>query len=70
MPCSEVLARYGTTALLRLLGALALFLTLHLLRAPLLVVVRVLAAAMARVDAYAAGQVSHPTGRASWAGAR
>lgn len=61
MPVSEVLARYGTSALLRLIGALSLFLLLHLARLPLLLAVRVLEVAMRRVDAYATSRVTRPT---------
>ena len=46
------LDRYGTSALLCLAAGLCLFLALHLARLPLLFAVRVLGAAMCRVDAH------------------
>ena len=58
MSAFEVLDRYGARVLARFVAALMLFLALHLLRWPLLIAVRVLDAAMRRVDAYATRQAS------------
>jgi hypothetical protein len=49
----DILTRHGTLALARFVGALMLFLVLHLARLPLLVAVRVLEAAMRRINTYA-----------------
>lgn len=60
MSVFEVLQRFGTAALLRFTGAVAVFLLLHLLRIPLVLVARVLEVSMRRIDAYAAKQASQP----------
>lgn len=59
MTAFDVLDTYGAATLARFVGAVALFLLLHLIRWPLTVAVRVLTVAMRRVDAYATGQ-AHP----------
>lgn len=56
----DLLDRYGGGRLAAVVGALALFLALHLLRSPLLLAVRVLEVSMRRVDAYATRQAAHP----------
>jgi len=56
MSAFEVLERYGTTALLRFLGAVAVFVALHLLRLPFLLLARLLEVGMCRVDAYLASE--------------
>lgn len=56
MSLLEVQAHYGSAALVRLLGALFGFLLLRALRAPLLLVIRLLDAGTARMDALATGQ--------------
>lgn len=53
-----LLARNGTAALLRVFGLVALFLVLHLIRIPLVLLVRVLDGVMSRVDACATAQVT------------
>ncbi|PXY31105.1 hypothetical protein [Prauserella muralis] len=63
MSTFDVLARYGTAALLRFVGAVVLFLLLHLARIPLVLLARVLEIAMRRIDAYAARQASRPPRR-------
>lgn len=69
MSTFEVLRRFGTGALLRFTAGLVLFVALHVLRLPLLLVARVLEASMCRVDAYMTGLVSDhapPMGREQW----
>lgn len=56
-----VLARSGTTALLRFVGALLLFTVLHLVRLPLVLLARVLELSMRRVDAYVTGHATTHT---------
>jgi hypothetical protein len=51
----DVLDRYGAGRLARFVGALVVFLLLHLARWPLMLAVRVVEAAMRRVDVYANG---------------
>ncbi len=58
MTAFDVLERFGTVALLRFAAAVALFLVLHLVRIPLVLVARVLEGVMSRVDGYAAKQAS------------
>jgi hypothetical protein len=58
MTTFDVLHRYGTAALLRFAGAVALFLALHLVRIPLVLLAAVLEGAMHRVDGYATRQAS------------
>ncbi|PRX43841.1 hypothetical protein B0I33_1094 [Prauserella shujinwangii] len=60
MSTFDVLARYGTAALLRFAGAVVLFLLLHLARIPLVLAARVLEVAMRRLDGYATRQASQP----------
>lgn len=63
--------RYGTVALLRLLGALLAFTALHVLvRLPLLVLLRMCEALMARIDTpVAAGFPGRPTTPTAYGGA-
>ncbi|MET8847996.1 hypothetical protein [Amycolatopsis sp. NPDC004625] len=59
----RLLERNGTWALLRVFTALALFLVLHLIRIPLVLLARVLAGVMARIDGYATTHVARePSG--------
>lgn len=60
MSTFDVLARYGTAALLRFVAAVLVFLLLHLARIPLVLAARVLEVAMRRLDTYAARQASQP----------
>ncbi|MCP2255226.1 hypothetical protein LY13_004000 [Prauserella aidingensis] len=60
MSSFDVLARYGTAALLRFAAAVALFLVLHLIRIPLVLAARVLEVGMRRADAFATRQASRP----------
>jgi hypothetical protein len=46
----EILAKFGTTALMRFLALVALFVVLHVLRTPLQVAVWLLTALMGAVD--------------------
>lgn len=52
------LDRYGTSGLVCLAAGLCLFLALHVARLPLQFAVRVLGAAMCRVDAYVTAQAT------------
>ncbi|MBE1502671.1 hypothetical protein H4696_009771 [Amycolatopsis lexingtonensis] len=54
----RLLERNGTWALLRIFAALALFLVLHLIRIPLVLLARILAGVMARLDGYATTHVT------------
>lgn len=54
----DVLSRYGTTALLRFLGCVALFVALHVLRQPFLLAARLLEAGMRGIDARLTATVS------------
>ena len=63
MSMFDVLQQHGTAALVRHLGAVAVFLLLHLIRIPLVVVARVLEIAMRRLDAFATRQASRPPTR-------
>lgn len=65
MSTFAVLHTYGLATLLRFLGALALFIALHLVRLPLVVAARVLEVAMFRVDAYLTDLTRHNT--TAWA---
>lgn len=56
----DLLDRYGAARLAAVVGALALFLLLHLIRSPLLLAARALEVSMRRVDAYATRQAVHP----------
>lgn len=58
MSASDVLARFGTWALVKFTAALCLFVLLHLVRMPVLLLVAVLNAAMSRVDAAVTSAVS------------
>lgn len=60
MSIFDVLDRHGTRALLRLFGALAVFLLLHLLRIIPVLIARVLECALQRVDEYAATLADRP----------
>ncbi|WP_216209157.1 hypothetical protein [Amycolatopsis aidingensis] len=60
MSLFDVLARFGTAALLRFVGAVLLFLLLHLVRIPVVLVARVLEGVLRRLDGYAARQASRP----------
>lgn len=53
-----LLERNGTKSLLKVFGGLALFLVLHLARIPLVLVVRVLAGVMERLDTYVTERVA------------
>ncbi|MFD5245670.1 hypothetical protein ACFWIW_14050 [Amycolatopsis sp. NPDC058340] len=53
-----LLERNGTWALLKVFGAFALFLALHLARVPLVLLVRILAGVVARVDGYTTRQIT------------
>lgn len=63
MSAFDVLDRYGTAALLRFLGAVALFVALHLLRLPFVLLARVLEVGMGRVDGYLTGALTSPAGQ-------
>lgn len=52
MSAFEVVQRYGTWALLRFVLALLVFVVVHLVRLPLLWVVRVLEVFMRRIDGF------------------
>lgn len=65
MSTFAVLHTFGMTVLLRFIGALALFVVLHVVRLPLVLVARVLEVAMWRVDAYVTGLTRQNT--AAWA---
>lgn len=58
MSSFDVLARYGTAALLRFASAVALFLLLHLVRIPLVLAARVLEVGMRRADGFATRQAT------------
>lgn len=58
MSAFDVLDRYGTAALLRFLGAVALFVGLHLLRLPFVLLARLLEVGMGRVDGYLTGALT------------
>lgn len=60
MSVFDVLARFGTAALLRFTAALALFVLLHLIRIPLVLAARVLEVSLRRINDYAARQASRP----------
>lgn len=59
MTATDVLARFGTWALVKFTAALLVFVLLHLTRWPVLLLVAVLNAAMARLDAAVTSAVSH-----------
>jgi hypothetical protein len=58
MTVFEVLNKFGTAALLRFSGAVVLFLVLHVLRIPLVLLAAVLEGVMRRVDGYATRQAN------------
>jgi hypothetical protein len=58
MTTFDVLQRYGTFALLRFAASVVLFLVLHLIRIPLVILAAVLEGLMRRVDGYATRQAS------------
>ncbi|HJQ48288.1 MAG TPA: hypothetical protein VJ870_18495 [Amycolatopsis sp.] len=64
MSLFEALRQRGTVALLGLAGAVAVFLLLHLIRMPLVLLARVLETSMRRIDAFAVRQASQPPRRA------
>jgi len=55
-----VLTRFGTWALLRFVLSLLLFLALHMMRAPFLLIAHLLDVAMTRVDNAVTSAVSPP----------
>jgi len=57
---ARLLERNGTWALLRVFAALALFLVLHLIRIPLVLLARILAGVMSRLDGYTTRCVATP----------
>jgi hypothetical protein len=59
----DVLSRYGTAALARHTGLVVLFLVLHLIRIPFVLIERVLAGVLARLDRAATAQASRPPTR-------
>lgn len=65
MSAFDVLDRYGTAALLRFLGAVALFVALHLVRLPFVLLARVLEVGMGRVDGYLTGALATGSGSAT-----
>ncbi|WP_037360132.1 hypothetical protein [Amycolatopsis orientalis] len=60
MSTFEVLSRFGTLALVRHALTVLLFLVLHLVRIPLVLVARVLEGVMGELDRYATAQASRP----------
>lgn len=64
MSAFDVLDRFGTGALLRFLLAVAVFVTLHLLRLPMLLLARLLEVGMRRIDTYLTGAATTEIGRA------
>lgn len=58
MSATDVLAQYGTWALVKFVGALLVFVLLHLMRMPVRLLVVALDALMSRVDAAVTGAVS------------
>lgn len=60
MSTFDVLQRHGTAALLRFAAAVALFLVLHLIRIPLVLLARVLEVGMRRADGFATRQATTP----------
>jgi hypothetical protein len=63
MSTFDVLEQHGTATLLKFLAAVALFVTLHLIRIPLILVARALEVAMRRVDTAIVTSVSTPATR-------
>jgi hypothetical protein len=60
MSVHEILRRHGAPALLLFVGLVGLFVTLHLVRLPLLALVTVLAWAMRQVDATVTTRLTAP----------
>jgi hypothetical protein len=58
MSTFDVLQQHGTAALARHVGWLLLFLVLHLIRIPFVLIERVLAGALVRIDSAATTQAS------------
>ena len=63
MNATDVLAQYGTWALMKFVGALVLFMVLHLMRLPVRLLLVMFEAAMSRVDNAVTAAVSRPTPR-------
>ncbi|QRP46899.1 hypothetical protein [Amycolatopsis sp. FDAARGOS 1241] len=63
MSTFDVLQRFGTWRLLRFTGALLLFVALHLVRIPLVLLALVLEVALGLIDGYASRQASTPPRR-------
>jgi hypothetical protein len=59
MSAFDVLHQFGTAAFLRFVVAAALFLAVHLVRIPVVLLAAVLEGVMHRVDRYAARQAAH-----------
>ncbi|OZM69905.1 hypothetical protein CFN78_28185 [Amycolatopsis antarctica] len=59
MSAFDVLSKFGTGALLKFAGAVVLFLVLHLLRIPVVVLARSIEVGMRRVDGHLAASVSN-----------
>ncbi|RSN32383.1 hypothetical protein DL990_20140 [Amycolatopsis sp. WAC 01416] len=55
-----LLERNGTWALCKVFGAFALFLALHLVRVPLVLLVRILAGVIGELDGYTTRQITTP----------
>jgi hypothetical protein len=62
MSAADVLSRFGTWALVKFVGALLVFVLLHLVRLPVVLLTVALAAAMARVDHAVTSAVSTTPG--------
>lgn len=62
MSVFDVLQRFGTAALTRFTAALLLFLLVHLLRIPLVLIARALEVFLRRINRYVARQVSQSAG--------
>ncbi|GHF10489.1 MULTISPECIES: hypothetical protein [Amycolatopsis] len=60
MSMFEVLRRFGTFALLVFTGSVLLFLVLHLVRIPLVLIAKVLEISMRRLDAFVTRHASKP----------
>jgi len=63
MSIFDVLDRLGTAALLRFTAAVVLFLTIHLVRVPFVLVARVLEFSLRRLDRYVTTAASRPPQR-------
>jgi len=70
MSATDVLARFGTWALLRFVLALLVFVLLHLVRLPVLLLAVVLDSAMSRVDNAVTAAVSDRSGSMAGEGSR